>query len=157
MLTLREKPWTKPLRYQAHPEKPESNKNLHDLIIDQTGCDGEIIAWGQKADLLPFLVFLDLFWRNLCVVRILWITLAEIVACVEVAGVQKARLVSLRFSHANILSTPWSSWFDVDDVDESNNDDDGDSGNLDDGDDDDVGDDGDDEDDAVLRGWLVGT
>ena len=30
-----------------------------------------------------------LFWRNLCVVRILWITLAEIVACVEVAGVQK--------------------------------------------------------------------
>ena len=105
LLWEKKKTWTKPLRYHTHPEKPESNKNLHDLIIDQTSCDSEIVAWGQKADLFPFLVFLVLFWRNLCVVRILWITLAEIVACVEVAGVQKARLVSLRFSHANILST----------------------------------------------------
>ena len=119
MLTLREKTWTKPLRYQAHPEKPESNKNLHDLIIDQTSCDSEIVAWGQMADLLPFLrSFLTKF---VCCTYIMDHACRD--SCMR--GSRRCSKGSARvplIQSCQYFVHPWSWWFDVDD--ESDNDDD---------------------------------
>ena len=126
MLTLREKknmnetftisysPWK-----TWKQQKP--SWTLHDLIIDQTSCDSEIVAWGQKADILPFIrSFLTEF---VCCTYIMDHACRD--SCMR--GSRRCSKGSARvplIQSCQYFVHPWSWWFDVDD-DESDYDDDG--------------------------------
>ena len=92
---------------------------LHDLIIDQTSCDSEIVAWGQKADILPFIrSFLTEF---VCCTYIMDHACRD--SCMR--GSRRCSKGSARvplIQSCQYFVHPWSWWFDVDD--ESDNDDD---------------------------------
>ena len=73
MLTLREKTWTKPLRYQAHPEKPESNKNLHEpfmiWLLIKPAVIARLLHEVKRQIYFPSLYF-SFFFDEICVLYV---------------------------------------------------------------------------------------
>ena len=73
LLWEKKKTWTKPLRYHTHPEKPESNKNLHEpfmiWLLIKPAVIARLLHEVKRQIYFPSLCF-SIFFNEICVLYV---------------------------------------------------------------------------------------